>query len=304
MRGLHSAPSRRMAGRSRKTLLFTLVTVSAMAAAILAGFTTFASGFASAATEDLAACPTLQQGDTGDCVSTLQTALNDNGANLDVDGEFGPLTEDAVIAFQNDKGLEADGVVGSQTKEALGAGGGNGGDEGDGGGDDGDGGGNDGGDPPATGDSFVDVAGPNAKASQEEFGVPASVTVAQAILESGRGESKLSTQAKNFFGIKCANGSPGPIATGCVDFPTRECGNGGCSTVTQSFRSYASMEDSFRDHGRLLKENKRFANAFNFTNDPKQFAREIHKAGYATDPNYSNLLIQLIDQNNLEQFDK
>jgi hypothetical protein len=151
-------------------------------------------------------------------------------------------------------------------------------------------------------DDFINAAGPAAQRGQVEYGVPASVTVAQAILESGWGTSSLSVQSKNYFGIKCATASsPGPIAVGCKAYQTTEC-TPDCHTVTAYFRVYATMEDSFRDHGRFLRDNSRYANAFNFTHDADQFVREIWKAGYATDPNYPNKVITLMVNHNLYRF--
>lgn len=149
--------------------------------------------------------------------------------------------------------------------------------------------------------SFVANSGSAAKPSQQEFGVPSSVTIAQAILESNWGTSDLAVTYHNYFGMKCKDGNAGSIANGCANHATREC-DGGCHDATASFRTYASMADSFRDHGYFLRNSPRYAPAFNYTNNPDQFAREIHKAGYATDPQYSDKLIKLMQQFNLYQF--
>ncbi|WP_328990957.1 sporangiospore maturation cell wall hydrolase GsmA [Kribbella sp. NBC_01245] len=150
---------------------------------------------------------------------------------------------------------------------------------------------------------FINAAGPPAQASRAEFGVPASVTVAQAILESGWGQSALAVEDKNYFGIKCGSSGPGPIAIGCVTRPTTEC-TPTCHTVYASFRRYASMLDSFRDHGAFLRNNPRYANAFNYTNNPNQFVEEIRKAGYATDPAYTSKVVNLMTTYNLYRFDR
>lgn len=139
-----------------------------------------------------------------------------------------------------------------------------------------------------------------AKASQRRYGVPASVTIAQAILESGWGRSELATKANNYFGIKCsAQASPHQI--GCVNKDTWEHLNGNDVTVTASFRRYVSMTDSFLDHGLFLQK-PRYAHAMAAT-DPDEFARRIHAAGYATDPGYANKLISLMDQYGLRKHD-
>ena len=145
------------------------------------------------------------------------------------------------------------------------------------------------------------AAGP-AQASQREFKVPASVTLAQAILESGWGKSKLAVQDRNYFGIKCFGG-PGGYAAGCRDYPTTECGSGGCGKTTASFRTYRTAADSFADHGAFLVSNSRYRPAFAHTGDPDRFAQEIAKAGYATDPAYPTKLIGLMRTHDLSRYD-
>src|SRR5215207_6946419 len=151
---------------------------------------------------------------------------------------------------------------------------------------------------------FIRRAAPGAKRGFREFGVPASVTIAQAILESGWGKSHIGT-ANNYFGIKAQGAASfGPIAVGTVTVPTREVINGRSVTVSGRFRKYRSMDDSMRDHGRFLKDNPRYKPAFAHSNDANAFAQAIHRAGYATDPKYSGLLISLMKQWNLYQFDR
>ena len=153
------------------------------------------------------------------------------------------------------------------------------------------------------GKPFVDVAGPAAVPSRDQYGVPASVTVAQAILESAWGRSTLARESNNYFGIKCHGGSAGGIATGCRTYRTRECDSDGCHHVDAQFRVYASMADSFRDHAVFLRENPRYAEVFRHTDDPEQFARELQRAGYATDPRYADSLIRLIRRHHLDRYD-
>lgn len=157
---------------------------------------------------------------------------------------------------------------------------------------------------PAYGDnaSFIEAVGAVAKADFATSKVPPSVTIAQAILESSWGKSGLSTKDKNFFGMKCFNNNPGTIAKGCANYPTQECGANGCYDTTASFRSYASMADSVKDHGKLLREAPRYAAAFNYPNDPDKFIREIHKGNYATDPNYTDKVIKIMREHNLYRF--
>ncbi|HEY8473631.1 MAG TPA: sporangiospore maturation cell wall hydrolase GsmA [Natronosporangium sp.] len=156
---------------------------------------------------------------------------------------------------------------------------------------------------PGTRAGFIDWAAEYAQASQREFRVPASVSIAQSINESGWGRSSLSAQGNSFFGIKCF-GTPGPIAAGCRPYDTRECDADDCFPTTGTFRVYRSAADSFQDHGRFLTVNDRYRPAFRYTDDPDRFAREIHKAGYATDPAYSDKLIALMRQYDLYRFDR
>jgi flagellar protein FlgJ len=149
---------------------------------------------------------------------------------------------------------------------------------------------------------FIAGSVPGAQQSQRDSRVPASVTVAQAILESGWGRSALSTFDKNFFGMKCF--TQGRFANGCRSHTTAECTPAGvCFTTDAVFRTYASAADSYRDHGALLAENPRYANAFNYINNPNQFAAEIHLAGYATDPLYTTKLTAIMAKFNLSQYD-
>ena len=141
-----------------------------------------------------------------------------------------------------------------------------------------------------------------AQQSQRETRVPASVTLAQAILESGWGRSSLSATDKNFFGMKCF--TQGSFASGCRVYVTSECTTAGvCFTTTATFRTYPSALNSFRDHGFLLANAARYAPAFTYTRNPNQFAAEIHKAGYATDPNYTTKLVAVMAKYNLYQYD-
>lgn len=152
--------------------------------------------------------------------------------------------------------------------------------------------------------AFLAAAAGPAQASQREFNVPASVTLAQAILESGWGKSKLSMNDRNYFGMKCF-GNPGGIAVSCHDYVTQECDKvtQTCFTTTASFRVYNSPTDSFRDHGRQLSTLSRYAGAFAYAKQPNQFAAEIHKAGYATDLAYTEKLVNLMGKYNLYQYD-
>jgi len=148
------------------------------------------------------------------------------------------------------------------------------------------------------------MAGPAMK-NFVESKVPASVTIAQAILESGWGKGAIPRTANNFYGAKCSPGNvPGPIATGCLSFPTRECSATRCWDALGSFKVFASVLDSTRDHARILTTNKRYAAAFGYTTDPNRFAAEVHKAGYASDPKYTDALVAIMVKFDLYRYDR
>jgi uncharacterized protein YraI len=152
--------------------------------------------------------------------------------------------------------------------------------------------------------SFLNlIAGP-ARRSFREYKVPASVTMAQAILESGWGRGDIPRTANNYFGMKCPNGVATGTAKGCRSFPTRECGPSGCYPATGSFKVYGSVLDSLRDHALTLSSSKRYAPAFAHTAAPNRFAAEVHKAGYATDPNYTTLLTGVMVKFDLYRYDR
>jgi uncharacterized protein YraI len=151
---------------------------------------------------------------------------------------------------------------------------------------------------------FIATAVPGAQQGWREFGVPPSVTIGQAILESGWGRSELAANDLNYFGIKCFGGSPGTIANGCHTYRTSECDpDGTCYPTQASFRTYLSMADSFRDHGYFLRNNSRYQPAFAYTRDANRFLTEIWKAGYATDPEYVSKVQNLMRQYNLYRYD-
>lgn len=141
---------------------------------------------------------------------------------------------------------------------------------------------------------FGRLFGPAAKEASKKSGVPASIILAQAALETGWGGSSIG-DAKNLFGIK----GTGPA--GSISVPTQEYRNGRMVTETASFRKYNSWQESIEDHGRLL-QNARYAAAMRNAGNPDQFARELQKAGYATDPEYASKLISIMKSNNFYQY--
>jgi LysM repeat protein len=127
-----------------------------------------------------------------------------------------------------------------------------------------------------------------------EYKIPASITLAQGILESGSGNSNLATKANNHFGIKCHTGWEGDTYI-MDDDEKNEC-----------FRKYKKAEESFDDHSIFLTTRPRYKFLFDDyeTTDYKGWAHGLKKAGYATNPNYANLLITLIERHDLSRFDK
>jgi hypothetical protein len=148
---------------------------------------------------------------------------------------------------------------------------------------------------------FLDTAAQAARDSAAMTGVPASVTVAQAILESDWGRSQLAQSANNYFGIKAM----GPLSPdGVIWLPTSEYDDAGQLYQTVSaFRAYKSLTDSMTDHDLLLETSSRYAAAMRAAQDPRQFATLLAKAGYSTDPAYAGKLISLMDRYNLYQLD-
>jgi LysM repeat protein len=147
---------------------------------------------------------------------------------------------------------------------------------------------------------FIASIAPAAVKSADQTGVPASVTIAQAILESYWGSSRLATDANNYFGIK-AQPHGGPA--GSVTFNVWEVLNGRNVMENQAFRAYNSMAESFVDHGLFLVQNPRYAGAMAVKSDARQFAVAINREGYATDPAYASKLIGLMDRYNLYRYD-
>ncbi|WP_189116052.1 sporangiospore maturation cell wall hydrolase GsmA, partial [Pilimelia terevasa] len=158
--------------------------------------------------------------------------------------------------------------------------------------------------PPATltNAQFIALAVPGAQRGWREYGVPPSITIGQAILESGWGRSALSSVHHNYFGIKCHD--KGPLASGCYSYQTFECDNKGkCFGMTDSFRTYTTAANSFRDHGRFLRVNSRYAPAFAHTRSSNKFLYRMWKAGYATDPQYYTKVTSLMKTHKLYQYD-
>jgi len=124
-------------------------------------------------------------------------------------------------------------------------------------------------------------------------GVPASITLAQGLLESGAGLSRLASEGNNHFGIKCHRSWTGKTIRADDDLKN-EC-----------FRAYADAEESFRDHSDFLRYSDRYKFLFDFkTTDYKSWAYGLKKAGYATDPSYPAKLIKMVEDYDLSRFDR
>jgi flagellar protein FlgJ len=157
--------------------------------------------------------------------------------------------------------------------------------------------------------TFIHSAAVAAKQSEAATGVPASITIAQAILESGWGGHHIG-KANNYFGVKAhtvhGKVDHGAIATGHVAVNTREHLHGKDVKVKANFRAYKDMAGSFTDHGQFLKHNHRYhkaLKAYAKSGDPNAFAEGLQKAGYATDPHYAALLKSIIKKHNLHKYD-
>lgn len=126
----------------------------------------------------------------------------------------------------------------------------------------------------------------------KEYGIPASITLAQACLESGDGKSRLVKEGNNHFGIKCHNDWTGKKIYHDDD------AKGEC------FRSYEHAEESFKDHSVFLRYRQRYAALFTLdVKDYKGWAHGLKKAGYATNPQYAPILIKIIEDYELYKYD-
>jgi hypothetical protein len=140
---------------------------------------------------------------------------------------------------------------------------------------------------------YVELHKEEAVKEMQLFGIPASITLAQGILESDNGNSPLAVYANNHFGIKCHEDWTGATFTKDDDAKD-EC-----------FRKYATALESFSDHSLFLKSRVRYAYLFTLkTTDYRGWARGLKESGYATDPRYTQRLLEVIDRNKLYELDK
>ena len=146
--------------------------------------------------------------------------------------------------------------------------------------------------PPSSTDKYIKRYAEIAKSEMRKSKIPASITLAQGILESGSGKGRLAVNANNHFGIKCHGWKGQKIYHD--DDRRQEC-----------FRKYKKAESSYADHSEFLTTRKRYGNLFKLNQDDyRAWAKGLKKAGYATDPKYPQKLISLIERYQLYKYDK
>lgn len=139
--------------------------------------------------------------------------------------------------------------------------------------------------------SYIATYAATAVREMYRSGVPASITLAQGLLESGAGQSSLAVKGKNHFGIKCHNWAGSKMYWD--DDAPNEC-----------FRAYSDADESFRDHSDFLRYSDRYKSLFDLkVTDYKGWAYGLKKAGYATDPDYASKLIRYVEDYQLYKFD-
>ncbi len=146
--------------------------------------------------------------------------------------------------------------------------------------------------PKMTAEQYIENYKEDAIKEMTSHNIPASITLAQGMLESGNGNSDLALKANNHFGIKCHNDWKG--ATFIMDDDKKD----------ECFRKYDDVLDSFNDHAQFLTSRSNYSKLFELkTTDYKGWAKGLKQSGYATDPKYPERLITLIEKYELFQFD-
>lgn len=144
-----------------------------------------------------------------------------------------------------------------------------------------------------TDDQYIQKFAPYAVEEMEKYKIPASITLAQGLLETGGGQSRLAQQGNNHFGIKCKEDWAGRTMSHTDDAPN-EC-----------FRVYDDPRQSYEDHSKFLAYRKYYVNLFKLDEkDYRSWAHGLKKAGYATNPRYAYILIDKIEKYKLYEFDK
>lgn len=142
-----------------------------------------------------------------------------------------------------------------------------------------------------TRDQYIEKYKDPAISEMNRAGIPASITLAQGVLESDNGNSTLARKANNHFGIKCHDWTGKSM--NMDDDEKNEC-----------FRKYKSVDESFKDHSEFLRNSSRYKSLFSLDRmDYKGWAKGLKKAGYATSKSYANDLITIIEESNLHQYD-
>lgn len=164
-------------------------------------------------------------------------------------------------------------------------------------------------------DFIAKLVGP-AQENERRTGIPASVAIGMAALETGWGRSSMAGKVtvdpglptqkiydvNTLFNIKCTS-YVSPHQTGCVPIRTAEYRPDGTAYfITAEFRTYKSWGDSLLDYGRLLTSNSRYAKAFNYKAYPDQFVTEVRAGGYATDPKYASQVINIMQKYGLYKY--
>jgi flagellum-specific peptidoglycan hydrolase FlgJ len=152
--------------------------------------------------------------------------------------------------------------------------------------------------------AFLKMVVPAAQAAQRKWNIPASVTIAQAILESsnqlGWGQSQLAREANNYFGIKAEHLAK---PESYIELPTKEYVHGKIQVEEADFARYEDPAGSFEAHAKLLAVAERYRPAMAFANDPVAFAGQLQRCGYSTNPTYASGLTHLIGLYDLTQYD-
>lgn len=152
-----------------------------------------------------------------------------------------------------------------------------------------------------TQEAFIQRVLPAARAEREAWGVPVSISIAQAIIESAWGTSELAVNATNFHGLKCHRTLS--RSAGCYTKTTWEWSpERGNYTISADFHRFGSVQNAFHAHGEFLLA-PHYASAFRYSDDPYRFLQAIKDGGYATDPNYVSSVWQRVQTYGLTRYD-
>jgi flagellar protein FlgJ len=139
------------------------------------------------------------------------------------------------------------------------------------------------------------MVAPVARHIRDVYGLPASALIAQAALETKWGTRVVDNA---YFGVK------GTGTNGSTTFRTHEVVNGELIAITDSFRAYGSLSEAAEDYAREITTDSRWSEAVRYRGDPMRYVSELHKAGYATDPEYTRKVQNIIRFEHLRQYDR